>query len=148
MGFVMNFIKCNNFSFIIQIEDDSFVQDSGVSEDVISSKKRKVISEIDGDDSSVGSEKIVPQSVKVDEQWLPDPFPLPRHFTSEVELALTSKKMTRETNALFLSAVASAMLSYKQFPTKEEYTRVAKDIISKYPFMKPPNGSPRFILKF
>ena len=51
MGFVMNFIKCNNFSFIIQIEDDSFVQDSGVSEDVISSKKRKVISDIDDDDS-------------------------------------------------------------------------------------------------
>ena len=145
MGFVMNFIKCNNFSFIIQIEDDSFVQDSGVSEDVISSKKRKVISDIDDDDSSVGSEKIVPQfikPVKVDEQPLPDPFPLPRHFTSEVELALTSKKMTRETNALFLSAVASAMLSYKRFPTKEEYTRVAKDIISKYHFMKPQNGSP------
>lgn len=80
--------------------------------------------------------------MKLEELPLPDPFPLPHHFTLEVELTLSSQKMTKETNALFLSAVASAMLSYKRFPTKEECTRVAKDIVSKYPFMKLQNGSP------
>ena len=54
-------------------------------------------------------------------------------------MALRTQKMTKETNRAFLSAVAAAMLAYKRFPTKEEYT---KDILQKYPFMRPSNGSP------
>ena len=112
-------------------------------------KKRRISieSEVNDESTSCDEDKklVIPQVVKpqkIDEQPLPDPFPLPRHFTSEVELALSSCKMTRETNLAFLSAIASAILSYKRYPTKEEYTRVAMDIIRTYPFMKPPNGSP------
>ncbi|XP_019855171.1 PREDICTED: uncharacterized protein LOC109584053 [Amphimedon queenslandica] len=72
---------------------------------------------------------------------LPDPFPFPKNFSSEVELALSSQKMTKETTSAFLSQIASAMFFYKRKPTKEEYTRVAKDILLKYPFMKPSSGS-------
>ena len=54
------------------------------------------------------------------EVLLPDPFPLPKHFFSNVELALSSQNMTKETNRAFLSAVASAMLVYKRCPTRQE----------------------------
>ena len=76
------------------------------------------------------------------EETLPDPFPLLKHYSSEVEISLKNETMTKESTRSFLSAVASAMLSYKRYPTREEYTRVAKDIILKYPFLKPSNGSP------
>ena len=91
------------------------------------------------------SKDVCPAVVKIckpEEESLPDPFPLPKNFPSEVEMALRTQKMTKETNRAFLSAVAAAMLAYKRFPTKEEYTRVAKDILQKYPFMRPSNGSP------
>lgn len=77
---------------------------------------------------------------KIVEEPLPHPFPFPKHFTSTVELALFTKKMTKETNAAFLLSIAAAMLGYKWYPTREEYVRVAVDIIRTYPFMKPPNG--------
>ena len=41
---------------------------------------------------------------------LRNPFPLPKNFRSDVELALHTGKMTKETNAGFLSSIASAML--------------------------------------
>lgn len=91
------------------------------------------------------SKDVCPSVVKIckpQDESLPDPFPLPKNFPSEVEIALRTEKMTKETNRVFLSAVAAAMLGYKRYPTKEEYTRVAKDIIQKYPFMRPSNGSP------
>lgn len=50
--------------------------------------------------------------------------------------------MTIESNRVFLSSAAASMLAYKKYPSREEYTRVAKDIIHKYPFMWPLNGSP------
>ena len=59
----------------------------------------------------------------------PDPFLLPKHYSSEVEITLRNRKMTKESTRSFLSAVASVMLSFKSYPTREEYTRVSKDII-------------------
>lgn len=79
---------------------------------------------------------------KVNEEPLPDPFPLPSHYRSDVELGLSTGKMTREAKRAFLSSVAAKMLGYKRYPSSEEYTRVAIQITSKYPFFKPPSGSP------
>ena len=76
------------------------------------------------------------------ERPLPDPFPLPENFRYDVEVALKSGKMSRETSKSFLSAVASSMLSYKRYPSRDEYVMVAMTIINKYPFMKSPSGSP------
>ena len=125
------------------LEDDEELTD-------LSKEKRQAISleeeeeEDDGDGSS--SMKSLPCSVslkrKVSEKNLPDPFPLPENFRYDVELALKSKKMTRETTKSFYSAVANSMLSFKRYPTREEYTRVAVEIIRKYPFLKPRTGSP------
>ena len=79
---------------------------------------------------------------------LPDPFVFPRNYRPDVELDLQSGKMSREAKRSFLSSVASAMLSFKKFPNGEEYTRVACDIIKKYPFLKPPSGLATVSLSF
>ena len=69
------------------------------------------------------------------EQPLPDPFPLP-------DVALKSGEMTQETKSFF-SQVASAIYNYKKYPTKEEFTRVATDIITRYPFLSRQSNSER-----
>ena len=73
---------------------------------------------------------------------LPDPFLLPKYYRSDVEIALKNGKMTKETTSSFLSAVASAMLVYKRYTTKEDYICVARTILQKYPFMSSPVGAP------
>lgn len=73
---------------------------------------------------------------------LPNPFPLPKHFRSDVELALHTHKMTKETNAAFLSSVAAAMLVFKQYPTVDDYICVGRSVITNYPFMTSPAGTP------
>ena len=52
--------------------------------------------------------------------------------------------MTFETNKSFLSAVATAMFTYKKYPTSDDYNNFAlrRVIIHKYPFMKSPTGKP------
>ena len=69
---------------------------------------------------------------------LPDPFPLPKNFRSDIEAALRSGNMTRETKKGFHSAVAASMLTYKKYPNGEDYRNVAR---SKHQFMKTPAGS-------
>ena len=56
---------------------------------------------------------------------LPDPFPLPKHYRSDVEVALKSQKMTTETRSCFILAVASAMLRYKWYPSRDDYVCIA-----------------------
>ena len=67
---------------------------------------------------------------------LPNPFPLPKNYRSDVTAALETGQMTHETESAFLSAVASSIFKYKRYPTKEDYVDVATCIIQKYPFMK------------
>ena len=73
---------------------------------------------------------------------LPDPFPLSKHYRSDVEVALKSKKMTTETRSCFILAVASAMLRYKRYPSRDDYVCVARAVLSQYPFLKSPTGTP------
>ena len=42
----------------------------------------------------------------------------------------------------FLSAVASAMLVYKRYPSKDDYISVARSVIEKYSFMSSLVGTP------
>ena len=41
---------------------------------------------------------------------LPDPFPLPKHYSAEVEAALRATKMTNVTRRAFIGKIAAAML--------------------------------------
>ena len=80
--------------------------------------------------------------MKDDATPLPDPFPLPKHYRTDVEVALASGKMTKETMSAFLSAVAGAMLVFKRYPTRDDYVCVARTVVLKYGFMASPVGTP------
>lgn len=73
---------------------------------------------------------------------LPSPFPLPKIYRADVEVALAKGKMTKTTTCSFLSSVASAMLVYKRYPALDDYKGVAKTITEKYTFMASPIGTP------
>ena len=105
-------------------------------------------------DSSLGSSSVndhfdVPkkkrkanEKSKEDTIPLPDPFPLPQHYSAEVEAGLKAKKISSTARIAFTNKVACAMLCYKRYPTKEDYENVTRVITQKYPFMKAPVGSP------
>ena len=60
---------------------------------------------------------------------LPNPFPLPKNYRSDVTAALETGQMTHETENALLSAVASSIFKYKKIPTKEDYVDVATCIM-------------------
>lgn len=72
---------------------------------------------------------------------LPDPFPLPKHFKQDVEVALREHKMSTTTRRLFISGVASTMLGLKKYPSRDDYASVARSVVKKYPFLVAPLGS-------
>ena len=43
--------------------------------------------------------------------------------------------MTATAKAAFFSAIAAAMFQFKRFPSRDEKVSVAKQIVSKYPFL-------------
>ena len=73
---------------------------------------------------------------------LPDPFPLPKYYPQDVEVALKRKKLSSREKQRFISEVASAMLRYKRYPSCEDYICVARSIVQKYPFFKLSGGKP------
>ena len=97
--------------------------------------------------TSIPTVPLKPKKIKVNKDLddsipLPSPFPLPKHFAADVELALKAKQMTRETTAKLISSVAGAMLSYKRYPSSQDYFNVAESITKNYPHLKSPQGSP------
>ena len=78
---------------------------------------------------------------------LPDPFPLPKHFRADVEVALKTEKMSSESRKSFISAIASAMLACKRYPSRDDYNNVAHTVCSKYKFLKSPAGAPNVSIK-
>lgn len=112
---------------------------------VIQSDSDSEVSTISSSASSKYTLKGLPKSVvksPEDAIPLPDPFKLPKNYRPDVGSALSTGKMTMETTKAFLSAIASAMFSYKRYPTNDDYSNVARTIIAKYPFMKSPTGKP------
>ena len=87
------------------------------------SKKRKVVKTVD------------------DSIPLPEPYPLPKHFKSDVETDLKSGKMSFNSHRVFMSHIASSMLAFKKYPTRDDYANVARTILKEYPFFKSAPGS-------
>lgn len=63
------------------------------------------------------------------------PFPLPKNFRPDVEIALKAGKMTNETRKSFLSQIAGAIYTYKKYPSVNELESVCKEVIRIYPFL-------------
>ena len=74
------------------------------------------------------------------ENALPNPYPLPQNFPAVVEAGLSTENP--RVLPRFLSSVASSMLCYKQYPTRDEYVQVAHEIITKFPWMRAKLGPP------
>ena len=123
-------------------------------------KTRLEDSNVDNDDGSStcsflskGRSRAAVKKSEEDRIPLPDPFPLPKNYKADVEIALKTTRMTAETRSSFLSAVASSMYSIKKHPTKTDYVMVARTIVQNYPFMKalspdPPYVSFNFLILF
>lgn len=87
------------------------------------------------------------QRTAEDDIPLPNPFPLPKHYGSDVEAALQAKKFCRKTQNGFISKVASAMLFYKSMPIREDYINVSQAVIAKYSFLKSTGGTSEVLYK-
>ena len=72
----------------------------------------------------------------------PNPYTVPVHFSRDVTECLTTGKMTKDTQNRFLSAVASHVFQIKKNPSTEDMINISQAIITKYPFMRSPTGSP------
>ena len=85
-----------------------------------------------------------PKVVKTEDDSvpLPDPFPLPKHYPHDIQSALQTKKMSVKDKQRFISEIASAMLRYKKYPTRDDYFCVAKIVLNKYPFLKTSDRKP------
>jgi len=73
---------------------------------------------------------------------LPDPFPLPKYYPNHLEEALSKGKMSHKQKQAFITEVASSMLRFKRYPTRDDYICVARSIVLKYPFFKQTTGRP------
>lgn len=69
---------------------------------------------------------------------IPDPFPFPPHYPPDIELGLQLKQLQPKQLAKFITRIANVMLLYKRYPTRNDYQSVARQVVSKYPFLKSP----------
>ncbi len=67
---------------------------------------------------------------------LPNPFPLPKHYPRQLEVALQSGNLTLKQKKNFVSEIASCMLRFKRYPDRDYYLCVAQTILRKYPIFK------------
>ena len=79
---------------------------------------------------------------------LPNPFSLPTHYREDVERCLKSGSMTQQTKRAFFTAVAGAMLTFKRYPSSQDYHCVYRSIIAKYPFLEATAGSQEVLILY
>ena len=120
----------------------------------VQKRRRQVLDDVSDDESAGGSTVILHSEEAVDEVEvivsskkfkavkeeddaipLPNPFPLPNHYSSEVETALKLGRLCNVTRQDFIARIASLMLNYKRYPSSEDYANVGQAIIMKYPFL-------------
>ena len=90
----------------------------------------------------LSKKKLTVAKTEDDSVPLPDPFPLPKHYPRHLEEALSEGKMSHRQKRAFITEVASSMLRFKRYPTRDDYVCVARSIIKKYPFFKQTTGKP------
>ena len=118
-----------------------------LSDDYLSVRKRRPqvlddVSDVSDDESAGGSTVILDSEEAVDEVKvivsskklkavkeddaipLPNPFPLPNHYRSEVETALKLGRLSNVTRQAFIARIATLMLNYKRYPSSEDYASI------------------------
>lgn len=94
------------------------------------------------DDSAPTIKKCKAIKTEDDSVPLPDPFPLPKYYPQDIEVALRRKIMSTKEKSRVISEVASAMLRFKRYPVHDDYLCVARSIVDKYPFFKSSDSKP------
>ncbi len=117
-------------------------EESNKEEDINDPNNDSVVEDMQIEKSSAIQSRKRSLKTEDDDIPLPDPFPIPKNYRMDVDISLKSGKMNRQTKSAFFSSIASAILQYKKYPTKEDYVCVGRTIIVKYPFLKSPAGSP------
>ena len=73
-----------------------------------------------------------------DDDEIPNPFPFPKHFNPQIEIGIQAKKLSSHQQSKFVTAIANVMYTYKRKPNKDDYDRVARQCVEKYPFIASP----------
>ena len=59
-------------------------------------------------------------------------------YFEQLSSYIPAGKMNSVTTAKFYTRIAGVMAIYKRYPKREDYDRVARGIVRKYPFMRSP----------
>lgn len=69
---------------------------------------------------------------------LPMAFVLPENLPADIEAGLQAQNLQRSQLASLVTIVAHAMYGHIRYPTKEERDSVARNVVTKYPFLRSP----------
>ncbi len=62
---------------------------------------------------------------------IPNPFPFPTHYRSDIEAGLHLKTMDSVVQAKFLTRIAGVMYMYKRNPDVDDYRSVATQVVNR-----------------
>ena len=88
---------------------------------------------IPSDTSSLGSIAVFQKLQKDKEIVLPNPFPLPKNFTPDVEMAIKTGEVGRLTRNSFISSILHSIYQYKKYPTERDYCNLSSQIMKDFP---------------
>ena len=77
------------------------------------------------DTSSSGSIAVFQKLEKDKEVILPSPFPFPKNFTPDVELAIKTKEVDRLARNSFISSILHSVYQYKKYPIERDYCNLS-----------------------
>lgn len=75
---------------------------------------------------------------------LPRPFGVPQNFPNAIAIGLENKKLTGRPRTKFITIIAQSIYRFKSYPTEEEYIRVARELVEKWPFLDDGKGLVRY----
>ena len=67
---------------------------------------------------------------------LPSPLTLPKKYPTDVAAALSRRSLSKMQLARLITQVARVIVPIKAYPSREELTRVATQLINEYPFIE------------
>ena len=85
------------------------------------------------DTSSSGSIAVFQKLEKDKEVILPSPFPFPKNFTPDVELAIKTKEVDRLARNSFISSILHSVYQYKKYPIERDYCNLSSQIMKEFP---------------
>ncbi len=67
-------------------------------------------------------------------------YGVPQNFPHAIAMGLENKKLTGRPRTKFITIIAQSIYRFKSYPTDEEYIRVVREIVEKWPFLDDGKG--------